>query len=438
MKGKRWLAAILAVSISASMAMSGCSSSSSSGTQSDTGKSTNSPVTITVWAWDDNFNIPIIKKAGELYSKEHPNVKINAVSMSKQDVYTKLQTGLAAGGKSLPDIVLCEDYSIGRYLKAYSSSFADLSSAINYDDFLPFKKAAVTYNGKQYGVPMDTGPTSLFYRLDLVEKAGFKESDMQNITWDRFIEIGKAVTKATGVKMYTQISSNITSEVRFMMQSAGQWYFDKDGNINLKNNAAAKEALETIKKMRDADIVFQAASDGDRAGSLNKGEAASIVNGPWFVGTLKAAKDQSGKWRVAPTPKLSTADSKNASNVGGSSWYVMNKSANKDTAIDLLKTAFDGNNDFYSDILVNNGALCSYTSAFKGDVFNKEDEFFGGQRINSMFVSTLYSVQGINYGGYVSEANDAVNAAAVGYFTGSSTIDKALDDAEQQLKNQIQ
>lgn len=31
----------------------------------------------------------------------------------------------------------------------------------------------------------------MFYRKDMIEKAGFAEADMQNITWDRYIEIGK-------------------------------------------------------------------------------------------------------------------------------------------------------------------------------------------------------------------------------------------------------
>ena len=59
-------------------------------------------------------------------------------------------------------------------------------------------------------------------------KAGFAEKDMQNITWDRYIEIGKKVEAATGKKMLG-IDPNDNGLVRVMMQSGGRWYFDKDG-----------------------------------------------------------------------------------------------------------------------------------------------------------------------------------------------------------------
>lgn len=393
---------------------------------------------LTVWCWDDNFNVSIMRKAGEVYAKTHPGFNINVVSLSKQDTYTKLQTGLASGGKGLPDIVLVEDYVIGKYLRAYPKSFADLSNAINYKDFLDFKTAAVSYKGRQYGVPQDTGPTSLFYRLDLIKRAGYTEADMQDLTWDRFIEIGTKVTKITGVKMYVQIASNRTSEVRVMMQSAGLWYYNDDGSINIKNNPAIKEAFRIIKKMKDTDILYEAESDGDRAGALNRGAAASIINGPWFVGTLKAAQDQMGLWRVAPTPRLSSLPSKNASNVGGGSWYVLEKSPNKDVAIDFLKTIFDGNEGFYQDILVNNGCVSSYKASLKGPVFEKGDEFFGGEKIFQSFADTLGQVQGINYGGYVAEANDAINTVIVGYLKGQTTLDEALNQADKQLRNQLQ
>ena len=52
---------------------------------------------ITVWCWDPNFNVAIMKEAGERYAKTHPDVHINVVDFAKADVEQKLQTGLSAG-----------------------------------------------------------------------------------------------------------------------------------------------------------------------------------------------------------------------------------------------------------------------------------------------------------------------------------------------------
>ena len=65
-------------------------------------------------------------------------------------------------------------------------------------------------------------------------------------------------------------------------------------------------------------------------GAFTSGETASVYTGVWMTATIKAA-DMSGKWGVAPIPKLSGVEGAgHASNLGGSSWYVLSSSAEKD------------------------------------------------------------------------------------------------------------
>jgi lactose/L-arabinose transport system substrate-binding protein len=40
-----------------------------------------------------------------------------------------------------------------------------------------------------------------------------------------------------------------------MMRSAGTWFFDDQGNVNIANNAVLKEAVKQYKAMIDAGIV---------------------------------------------------------------------------------------------------------------------------------------------------------------------------------------
>lgn len=395
--------------------------------------------TITVWAWDDNFNIAIMKTAAKMYSEKNPDVKVNfdIISNSKEDVYKKLQTSLASGGKNLPDIVLIEDYSIYQYINAYGKYFYPLNGQLDYSSFSPYKVKVMTFNDVTYGVPFDAGCTAVFYRLDYLEQAGFTEEDMQDITWDRFIEIGKVVEEKTGVKMTVANGTNYSSFFRTMIQSAGAWYCDNAGNVTIKDNAALKEAFETIKKMRDAGIIFECPDDSTLAGSINEGTTASVVNAAWRISTVKAEASQSGKWRIASTPRLNIEGAKNASNTGGSSWYVLEKNQNKDVIVDFLKTMYAGDTDFYADILVNQGALCTYLPSQTGDVFEKADEFFGGQQVYKSFSTWLADIPGVNYGYFVPEANTAVNTALYGYLQGQITIDEALQQAEDQVRNQL-
>ena len=78
--------------------------------------------------------------------------------------------------------------------------------------------------------------------------------------------------------------------------------------------------------------------------------------------------------RIATTPRLNVEGAANASNTGGSSWYVLDNGQDKDPIVDFLKTVYAGDNDFYAQILVNQGALCTWLPAHgAGTVVNRTD-----------------------------------------------------------------
>ena len=115
---------------------------------------------------------------------------------------------------------------------------------------------------------------------------------MQNLTWDKYIEIGKAVKEKCGVDMCTLDPSDI-GQIRMMMQSAGCWYTDEEGKVSISSNQGLKDAITTYKKLVDAGITKQVADWDPFVGAFNKGEVASVVTGCWIASSIKAAEDQS-------------------------------------------------------------------------------------------------------------------------------------------------
>src|SRR5690606_328115 len=155
---------------------------------------------ISVWVWDPHFNGNAMREAASRYTPTHPDVTFNMDdSASQDDIRAKLQTQLLAGSTDgLPDIVLIQDDVAQKYLQSFPGAFEPLSDSIDMSVFAPYKVAAATYDGKSYSVPFDSGVTGLFYRSDYLEEAGFTAQDLENITWDRLIEIGTAVKEKTG------------------------------------------------------------------------------------------------------------------------------------------------------------------------------------------------------------------------------------------------
>lgn len=390
---------------------------------------------ITIWAWDPNFNISIMKDAAEVYKQSHPDVEFNIVEMAKADVEQKLHTNLAARTtEGLPDIVLIEDYNGPKYLNSYPGQFADLTSAINQDNFLDAKVDVAKIDGKYYSMPFDSGVAGFFYRTDMLAKAGYSAADLNNITWDEFCDIAKDYKEKTGNYFFANSKSD-GGLFRIMLQSNGSWYFDNDGNPYIKDNKSVAEAMRIYKRFIDEDLALPTNGWTEWVGAINDSKVPTITTGVWIIGSIKAAADQSGKWAVAPCPKLSQ-NGTNASNLGGSSWYVLENGKNKDQAIDFLNTVYGSNVDFYQNILVKNGAMGSYIPAFTGANYSKADEFFGGQKVYEILSEYAEEIPAVNVGEYTYEADAAVMGNMEAYYNGQSLSD-TLNAIEAQLKNDI-
>ena len=114
----------------------------------------------------------------------------------------------------------------------------------------------------------------------------------------------------------------------------------------------------------------------------------------------------------------------------------MDTSESKDVAIDLLGTVYT-NTEYYNEIMLNQACVSGYQPALSGEAFETEDEYFCGQKIYQIFAETLEKVPGVNYGGYVAEANDAITIGLAEYMNGNTDIAGGMQMASEQLKNQL-
>ena len=224
--------------------------------------------------------------------------------------------------------------------------------------------------------------------------------------------------------------------MRVMLNGAGSWYNDGDGNVPMANNEALADSLRIYGEIINSPMTKITSGWGEWVGAINSGDVASITTGVWITGSVKAEASQSGLWAVAPTPRLDVAGSVNASNLGGSSWYVMESSANQDLAVDFLNKTYT-NVDFYQDILVANGAVGSYLPAASGEAYSAADEFFGGQVVFADFSAWMDEIPALNYGKYTYEADAAIMAVMPGVYDGGD-VAEALQQAEDQVKGLMQ
>lgn len=393
---------------------------------------------VTAWAWDKNFNIAALEEAEKIYEAAHPDVDVEIVEYAQADIVQKLNTGLSSGSTDgLPNIVLIEDYRIQTFLQSYPGSFKELSSITSTKDFAKYKLDFMTVDGGIYGVPFDTGSAATFYRRDLIEQAGYTDADMQDLTWEKYIEIGKAVKEKTGVAMLT-LDPNDIGQIRMMMQSAGNWYVKEDGvTPNLAGNEVLKEALKIYKDMMDAGITKTISEWSQFVGAPNNGEVATVPTGCWFTPSIMAAADQSGLWGVAPLPRMGAIPSSvNASNLGGSSWYVLDKVEGADMAVDFLGATFAGSEEFYQNILTKAGVIATYLPAQTGTAYAQQVPFFKDQAIYSDISKWTENIPPVNYGLHTYAFEDVVKAEVQNMMAGVD-VDTCLENAQKQAESQI-
>lgn len=392
---------------------------------------------VTVWCWAPEFNGAAMNEAIARYKAINPDVNITVVDFAKPDLEQKLQTQLASGQmEGLPDIVLIEDYGAQKYLLSFPGAFEPLNDKIDYTKFASYKVALASVGDQTYSLPFDSGASGLFYRSDLLSEAGYKAEDLQDITWEQMIEIGKAVNAKTGKPMFS-MDQNDAGIMRIMLQSAGSWYFDGEGNTNIKENPVFKKALETWVKMLQTPELYKAVSGwGDYTGAFYNGDVAGVFTGVWITGGIKQA-NMPGQWAVAPTPRLDMEGSTHYSNLGGSSWYVLSSAPAKAEAIDFLNKVWASDVDFYQTILVGQGAFSAYLPARDGAAYSASDDYFGGQAVWASFSDWQAKIPSVNYGIFTNEADAAVTAQIPGLVAGGS-IDDAIAAIDAQVAQQIQ
>lgn len=447
---KKVLSVLLAAAMTVSM-LTGCGSKpagndAQSAAPSEASKETEAAAettasaedeTLTVWCWDPNFNVYAMKQAEKAYQVDHPNFKLDIQEKVYSDIETALITAAEAGDYStLPDIFLMQDYSFHKDVANYPEIFTELTdSGIDFSQFSGGKLADSTVDGKHYGIPFDNGATIMAIRSDMVEKAGLTVEDFKDTTWSEFMELAKKVVDANGVPMLT--SSGGSEIVIEMLQSAGASPM-QDGEVKLVDNAALKKAIEVYKQLIEEGIMVDYTDWDQYIASMNKGEAAGVIQGCWIMSSIQAAEDQSGEWAIVNMPALDEIDgATNYANCGGASWAVSSNCKNTELAFDFLNATFGSSVDLYDELLPNAGVIASYLPAAASDAYGEASEFYGGQAVYKDIVEFAGKVPGIDYGAYYSDIRSALTDAITNVVQNGADVETEIQNAQDTVEFNI-
>ena len=392
--------------------------------------------TLSVYAWDANFNIPALKAAEAAFQKVNPGFSLEIVQQSGSSDVEQAVTLAASSGdlSTLPDIVLFQDHYIQRYVRDYPNAWVNMDDAgIDWTDFGAEKLSYSTIDGVHYGVPVDNGTAIFAYRTDLLQECGYTLDDVTAITWDRWLEIAREVKEKTGKAMLSMDHSG--DDLPYMMlQAEGVSQF-KDGKANLADNETLKKIVEVIVQGAKDGTILLANSWSEYTDQTIQGDqVAGVMNGNWIIPTIRQVADNSGKWAITTIPTLEGDKQGYAAN-GGSSLYITGNCKDVELAKAFLAYTFgggEGGMETYDGALLNGGVITTCISAGSSDAYLAPVDFFNGQAIYNEIVNMGAYVPVIEQNDFHYTVRTSMGNAITNIINGTD-IDTALKNAQEEV-----
>ena len=392
--------------------------------------------TLTVYAWDANFNIPALEAAEAAFQNVNPDFKLEIIQQSGSSDVEQAVTLAASSGdlSTLPDIVLFQDHYIQNFVTNYPDAWQSLEGAdINWDDFGAEKLSYSTIGGVHYGVPVDNGTAIFAYRTDVLEQCGYTLSDVTAVSWDRWLEIARDVKEKTGYALLSMDHSG--DDLPYMMMQAeglSQW---KDGAPNLVDNEAYQKIIEVIVQgAKDGTIILANSWSEYTDQTIQGDQVAGVMNGNWIIPTIRQVAGNSGKWAITTIPTLTGEQQGYAAN-GGSSLYITGNCKNVELAKAFLAYTFGGGEgamETYDGALLNGGVITTCISAGGSDAYLAPVEYFNGQAIYNEIVNMGAYVPVIEQNDFHYTVRTSMGNAITNIINGTD-IDTALKNAQEEV-----
>lgn len=395
--------------------------------------------TLSVWAWTPSLNFVAMEEAAALYREIDPQFQLELTELASKDLQTKITAAVVAGDMSiLPDIVLFQDQDIQKFLANYNEAFMDISDIdIDFSKFSAGKVGFGNYDGKQYGIPFDSGAMIMAYRTDYLEAAGYTLADFTDITWTEFIEKAQKVKEVTGHAMLTDYLG--TGFVANICKSAGDSLVTEDGTVNFVGNETLLKAIETYVELVNSGVLSIVVGTDEHIGGLNQGTTCAVMDGCWRMANILACpEEQKGCWGITNIPRLDGIEgATNYSTYGGSGWYLTSNCDNRELAMDFMARTFGESVELYDTILAKTGTPAEFLPALESEAYQQGVEWFGGQAVYADILDFSSKVPQFTRTSYQSDFNAAIGTALSNILYNGADIAAEIEAAEETVNFSI-
>ncbi|MFD8863749.1 ABC transporter substrate-binding protein [Streptomyces sp. NPDC059590] len=330
---------------------------------------------------------------------------------TKSDAYTVLSL----------DVVWTSEFAAHRWIEKLPENQFPLRKMLK-----PVVETA-EYRGALYAVPFSSDGGLLYYRADLLKKAGIAGPPT---TWSRMkadCAKVKRLPEAKDMSCYAgqfRKYEGLTVNFSEAVQSAGGVVTDAGGKPDVDTPEAKKGLDFLVGSFKDGTIPKEALTyqeEGSRR-AFQSGKLIFLRNWP-YVYSLARKSNVAGKFAVAPLPGLNGPGS---SSLGGHNLALSSFARNKATAMDFMKffTSQDSARTFLKDAAF----APPYAALYDDASLTKEYPYL---RVLKQSIETAVPrPRVVRYG----EVTSAIQQQAYAALTGVKSSEQALRTLQQDLR----
>ena len=293
------------------------------------------------WGPDDTGALTkLIDKYNE-QNKGKIQVRYREMPSDTGQYFDQLRTEFQAGGGDIDiitgDVIWPAQFAANGYILDLSDRFTEA------DAFLDGPMESNTYDGKIWGVPWYTDAGLLYYRKDLLEKAGFSGPPA---TWEELREQAIKTSQDEGIRagfvfQGAEYEGGVCNGCEYIWSHGGNILDPEDPSKVVVDSPEAASGLETWHSMvadgASPQAVLQYKED-ESHGAFLRGDAIFMRNWPYvyaLLGNPEESEIKPDQVGVAAIPV--SGDNPSFSTLGGWNFFINATSDKQDEAWEFIK-----------------------------------------------------------------------------------------------------
>lgn len=365
-----------------------------------------------------------ITHASNVWNEENPDrFQVTTRFIPFADLKREIMQSLITG--EVPDIYMVDNPDHASFSAA--GAFYDLTEWIDQwgqaDEFFPGPWASTMWEGRNYGLPVDSNTILMYYNKDAFREAGISGPPE---TWEELYEYARKLTDRSKNFRGIAFSANRSEEGTFQFLPFVQQAGGAIDQINDEGGVAALTLWSDLVLNGYASPEVINITQNEAVGLLASGNVAMAISGPWSLGFMSEAEFE---WGLALLPVKEDVGIRSSA-MGGYNMAIMADSDSPSEAWEFMTWLQEPENvrRFYWDHL--GGARIPP----RADVANEPGKWTEDPSLK-VFIEQLEYAQPRGPHPEWPSISEAIQIAIQTALTGQASPQDALDAAAAEIEN---